>query len=205
MNKILLLLALLVVSCQNSHQESSVALSSFTSQKSSDQSGERVDIDLEKSIIKWRGTKLMGAGSHEGTVKFKSGYLTFSNKKLEGGQFVANMKSIYNTDIPLSDSIPRKNLTKHLNSDFNTKEYPESTFKIVGVKEMNNGKVEIVGDMTIMGISNPLEFISTMNGDFFSAEIQIDRSEWKIGEQGSWLEQKLVDSDFKIKVELYLN
>ncbi|HEX9151808.1 MAG TPA: YceI family protein, partial [Flavobacterium sp.] len=53
-------------------------------------------IDAAKSKIIWIGKKV--TGQHEGTVKFKDGYLVFKNKKVVGGNFTTDMKSITNTD-----------------------------------------------------------------------------------------------------------
>ena len=53
-------------------------------------------IDISKSIINWEGEKI--TGEHEGTIKFKDGYLIFKDKKLVGGSFTADMKTLTNTD-----------------------------------------------------------------------------------------------------------
>lgn len=154
---------------------------------------EKTQINLAKSIVKWKGTKLMGAGSHSGTVKFKSGHLLYSNGQLAGGQFEVDMTSIYNTDIPLSDPVPRKNITFHLNSDFETNQYPTSRFIITGVQK-RDGVFTIEGTLIIKGIENKITFKAVKSSDnVYSAEFSFNRFDWEIGENGTWLEKKLVD------------
>jgi polyisoprenoid-binding protein YceI len=53
-------------------------------------------IDVSKSIINWEGKKI--TGQHEGTINFKDGYLIFKDKKVTGGSFTADMKTLSNTD-----------------------------------------------------------------------------------------------------------
>ncbi len=75
-------------------------------------------IDITSSIVYWKGTKLRRTGKHEGTIKFKSGALLFSNNRLSGGNFEIDMHSIYIADMPEHETVPRRNLTRHLHSDF---------------------------------------------------------------------------------------
>lgn len=168
------------------------------------QSDER-SIDLSKSVVKWRGTKLMGTGSHEGIVRFKAGKLVFSENQLTGGEFIVDMKSIYITDIPLSDPVPRKNLTTHLNSDFDTGHFPVSSFIITRVRHVD-GSIDVSGELKIMSISKTITIRATANQDQteFKSEFVFNRFDWKIGENGSWLEKRLVDAEVKLWVEIYL-
>lgn len=163
-------------------------------------------VDTNKSIVEWRGTKLRRTGKHEGTVKFLSGKMLFSNGKLYGGQFVVDMKSIYITDIPLSDPVPRKNITNHLNIDFQTSLFQTSSFAINKIIENNNDSYTVKGEMTIMDISRPITIILKeikQEKEYFST-FTFDRFQWKIGENGSWLEKKLVDADITLKVKIVL-
>ena len=58
---------------------------------------EKTEINLEESTITWKGYKV--TGSHEGTIKFKSGTLTFENGALVDGTFLMDMNSIKFTDL----------------------------------------------------------------------------------------------------------
>ena len=165
-----------------------------------------LSINTDKSIVKWKGTKLMHTGKHEGTVNFKSGKIMFSNGNIIGGEFVVDMTSIYNTDMPLSEPIPRKNITTHLNKDFETRIFPIATFTITHVKENTPRAYLVTGDMIIKGISKPI--IITLKEierekEYFST-FTFNRFLWKIGESGSWLEKKLVDEDITLQVKVVL-
>lgn len=163
----------------------------------------RTSIDLDKSVVKWKGTKMLGTGSHEGTVKFSQGELLLSDGKLAGGRFVVDMASIYITDIPLSDPVPRRNLSSHLNSDFETGLFPVATFEIASV-EPDGATYQVTGALTIKGMTNTITLTATeaADGTCFTAGVSFDRHLWGIGENGSWLEQKLVDAEVFLEISI---
>lgn len=170
-----------------------------------DQETSRVPVDIGKSVVKWKGTKMLRTGKHEGIVSFKNGYLIFAGKRITGGYFIVDMTSIYITDIPLSDPVPRRNLTTHLNSDFDTNKYPEASFKITGVDYLSERTMRIYGDLTIKEITRSTDFNaqSLPDDSLFNATLIFDRFDWKIGEDGSWLEKKLVDDEVRLEIEIY--
>ncbi|MDX1629154.1 MAG: YceI family protein, partial [Fulvivirga sp.] len=154
-------------------------------------------INTDKSIVKWKGTKLMKTGKHMGTVRFKRGELYFAADTLVGGKLIVNMQSIYNTDIPKDDPVPRRKLTAHLNSDFKTDSFPRASYEIIHAEKQGNDSYRLKGYMTIRGVRQPMkvtamEYISKKH---YGANVVFDRTDWKIGEEGSWLEQKLVDDE----------
>ncbi len=163
-------------------------------------------LDTMKSVIKWKGTKLMHTSKHEGTVRFKEGQMLFSNGNIIGGQFVVDMQSIYNTDIPKSDPVPRKSLTDHLNKDFETNLFPTASFTITNVEKVNFELYNISGDMAIKGVSKSIAITmkEAKKEKEYSSEFSINRSLWGIGDKGSWLEKKLVDDDFVLKIQIVL-
>lgn len=195
-------IVLLVFGCTDlsSGQEYSFLLKDEAEGRADCSKIKRVNIDLKKSVVEWKGTKLMGSASHTGTVSINKGYLLFCDSVLTGGEFVVDMTTIYNTDIPLSDPIPRKNITDHLNSDFETDTYPDATFSI-STRKMN-GQYMLVGDMTIKGITRTLSLKARQKDNLFITAFTIDRINWKIGENGSWLEKKLVDAEIALKVTI---
>jgi len=165
-----------------------------------------LSINTDESIVKWKGTKLMHTGKHEGTVAFKSGKMMFSNGDILSGKFVVDMTSIYNTDMPLSDPVPRKNITTHLNKDFETSIFPIATFVITDVKESDPGAYLVTGDMVIKGISRPITITmkEIKHEKEYNSTFTFNRFLWKIGEKGSWLEKKLVDEDITLQVKVVL-
>lgn len=171
-----------------------------------DQEVDTFFIDLKKSVVKWKGTKLKRTGKHEGTVRFKQGKMFFSKGNLVGGELIVDMLSIYNTDIPKSEPVPRKKLTEHLNNDLETEKFPTASFKITSVEKSTAEVYKITGNMTIKGISKSISVPlkeTTRGKDYFSI-FTFDRFIWKIGENGSWLEKKVVDANVTLKVEIVL-
>lgn len=206
MIKLLLLLMAFFISCgdNSSVNEKSVSATTIKTIQINDQGQtEKVLININASKVAWKGTKLMGTGSHSGTVSFKDGYLLFSGNELTGGELTVDMSSIYITDIPLSDPIPRKNITTHLNIDFETDVFPTSVFRITSVSRKPD-YYAIEGELKIKGITRPISIKAreVKRKVYYISEFTFDRFDWKIGENGSWLEKKLVDSDISLKVTI---
>ena len=105
MNNKILVMMLIFPGCnliQNDHNDSDlhhpnikIADKSIEPAKESNKS-----LNVKNSIIQWKGTKFIKSGKHEGTVMFKSGEIIMSDHQLIGGNFTADMRSIYITDIP---------------------------------------------------------------------------------------------------------
>ena len=54
-------------------------------------------IKVENSDVSWKAYKV--TGSHEGTIALKSGFLTFNEETLTGGEFVIDMTSLTATEM----------------------------------------------------------------------------------------------------------
>lgn len=113
-------------------------------------------INNELSALSWTGEKITGK-NHLGNLKFQSGSLDFTGGTLQGGNFVIDMSSISVTDIKDEDS--RAKLEGHLNSSdfFDTAKFPQATYTITEVKAGENNSFEVIGDMTIKGITEPVK------------------------------------------------
>lgn len=143
-------------------------------------SQQEVLVNVEKSIINWKGSMLFSFGGHHGTVKFKDGKLTKTNSKITGGTFNIDMQTITNTE----DGDFSEDLVKHLkNKDFfNVEEYPKAKLDITKVEYFSNGKLRMDAKLTIKGITNPIAFDAELNADntILNAKFRIDRTEWNI-------------------------
>jgi len=164
-------------------------------------------VNIEKSIIRWKGTKMMRTGKHEGTLNLKEGVLLFVSNKLVGGHIVSEMTSIRVTDIPPHETVPIRNLTSHLNSDFDTQKYPTSRFEITQVEYINDSLLNISGNMTIKDVTKNISISAYTSAEEeshyqFDAEFTIDRFDWNIGIDGSWLEKKLVDEEIELRINI---
>ncbi|WP_057937070.1 YceI family protein [Algoriphagus resistens] len=88
-----------------------------------------LEVDLTRSKIFWKGTKMYGLGKHEGEIEIQGGFLLIENNRITGGEMDVNMQNICVTDIPKSDPIPLKNLTDHLKGPdfFDVDKHPMSS------------------------------------------------------------------------------
>lgn len=163
-------------------------------------------LDLERSKLYWKGTKMRGAGSHEGEVRIKKGWMIEDTVGLAGGKFEVDMTSISISDIPKTDPIPIKNLTEHLMHDdfFDVDNFPISVFEITGVEKLSTENLQISGNLTICGITKNITFSANQKGNSISTRFLIDRFDWNIAYEGSWADRTLVDRNIEFRIELVL-
>ncbi|HPW34055.1 MAG TPA: YceI family protein, partial [Arenimonas sp.] len=103
--------------------------------------------------------------------------------------------STLNVKVPISslDSGVAK-LDAHLSSPdfFDAAQFPEATFKSTKVTAVGKGKLKLLGDLTIHGVTKPVTFDVTINGIAvhpmskkpsagFDAMTKIKRSEFGVG------------------------
>lgn len=160
-------------------------------------------IDVSKSIIKWEGKKI--TGEHEGTINFKDGFLIFKDKKLTGGSFTADMKSLSNTD---QTGTSKTKLEGHLRSEdfFSIDKYPTSTLVFKSIASKGNNIYLINADLTIKGITNNIQFDLVIEGKKATAEFEINRTKFDIkygsGSYFDDLGDKTIYDDFELNVLL---
>ena len=168
------------------------------------------DVDLEKSVVTWKGKKV--TGKHHGTIKLKEANMKMENGVLKGGTFVIDMQSLENSD--LSGNMKGK-LEGHLKSPdfFNVEEFPTATLNITNVVSRGMpGEFKIAGDLTIKGITKPVKFnaqIGETEGMMVAkADITIDRSEYDVRYgSGSFFDNlgdKTIYDEFDLNVKLVL-
>lgn len=165
-------------------------------------------VDKEESTITWTGRKVVG--EHYGSIEISKGKLLWDGKKLKGGSFVVDMNSITNADI--TDEGYRDKLIGHLKSDdfFSTEKFPTAKFEITDVKAKGKNKYQVKGDLTIKGITHPIEFpaeTEVKDGKILAkATILVDRTKYGIRYgSGSFFDDlgdKAIDNEFELKVSL---
>lgn len=165
-----------------------------------------IRIDIDRSSLKWKGTKLMGLGKHEGDIRIQEGYLLLNKGDLEGGRVIIRMTSLRVTDIPASDPIPLRNLTAHLKNEdfFAVDKYPNTILDILRVTKVGGNYLLISAMLEIKGIRKPIEFAAEMNKNSYKASFKMDRFDWNIAYEGSWADRTLVDREIEFWVELIL-
>jgi polyisoprenoid-binding protein YceI len=160
-------------------------------------------IDVTKSIINWEGKKI--TGQHVGTIAFKDGYIVLKDKKVVGGSFTADMKSLLNTDQTGSS---KSKLEGHLRSEdfFNVDNFTTSTLVFKSIANKGNNTYLINADLTIKGITNSIQFDLVVNGKKATAKLNINRTKYDIkygsGSYFDDLGDKTIYDDFELNVVL---
>jgi polyisoprenoid-binding protein YceI len=166
-------------------------------------SAQTKNINPATSSIEWLGKKV--TGQHNGTVNFKDGTLVFKKNILAGGTFTVNMTSLTATD--LTGEYQGK-LNGHLKADdfFGTEKFPTATlvFKKIGVKSAN--VYNVTADLTIKGITKPVTFELTVNGNTATTAFNVDRTKYdiKYGSKSFFesIGDKAIYDEFELKVAL---
>lgn len=159
-------------------------------------------VDTQKSTIDWSAKKF--GGGHTGTVKISEGSLIYSRKSLQKGIFIMNMSSI------TSDN---ERVTNHLKSPdfFSSEKNPTSKFEITRVSAAGKDQVNIVGNLTIKGITNSLSFPASIRqqNNILTAEankIRIDRTKYDIRFRSKTffgdIGDKAIDDEFELNIKL---
>jgi len=161
-------------------------------------------VDVAKTKISWVGKKVTGA--HEGTVSLKEGNLVFNGKKLTGGTFTVDMNSIQVTDLKAGQG--KEKLEGHLKADdfFGTDKYPTAKLNFTKVAAKQNGLYTVTADLTLKGITKPITFDITVNGNKATSALKIDRTKFDIkygsGSFFDSLGDKAINDEFELAVEL---
>ncbi|WP_439128661.1 YceI family protein [Polaribacter sp.] len=141
------------------------------------------NVDTANSVITWKGTKPTGA--HNGVIMLKEGSLVVENGTLKGGEFVVDMASIKNLDIPAEKEGNAK-LVGHLTSAdfFDVAKYPVSKFVITSVEEKED-KLHVTGNLTIKDVTKSITIpamLMTEGGTttFKSETFNVDRADFNV-------------------------
>ena len=165
--------------------------------------GEKKEIKIENSKVVWKGYKV--TGSHEGTIAIKSGFLTFDNETLTGGEFVIDMTSINTTDM---QGEYKGKLDGHLKSDdfFGVANHPTAKLVFTKVKATSKNAYNVKGDLTIKGKTHPVTFNMSVYGNKATASLKIDRTkygiEYKSASFFESLKDKAIYDEFDIVSDL---
>lgn len=141
------------------------------------------NVDTANSVITWKGTKPTGA--HNGVIMLKEGSLVVENGTLKGGEFLVDMSSIKNLDIP-ADNDGNAKLVGHLTSAdfFDVPTYPTSKFVITNVEEKED-KLHVTGNLTIKDVTKSITIPAMLSteGDttvFTSETFNVDRADFNV-------------------------
>lgn len=166
---------------------------------------DKIEIDPAVSKAVYVAKKV--TGQHTGEVKLASGSLSFDKKgALVGGEFVADMTSITNTDI--ADKDYHKKFIDHMISDdfFGVEKFKTASFVIKNVKKQKADSYKVTGDLTIKGKSAPVSFDAVATKEKATAILTFDRTKYDIkygsGKFFQGLGDKMINDDVQLEITL---
>jgi polyisoprenoid-binding protein YceI len=161
-------------------------------------------VDAAASRLTWVGKKV--TGQHEGTVNLKEGSLVFKGKKLVGGSFVVDMKTITVTDLKAGQG--KEKLEGHLNSEdfFGIEKFQTANLVFKTIADKGNNVYAVTADLTIKGKTNAVTFNVAVNGNKATTNFKVDRTKYDIKYgSGSFFDNlgdKAISDDFELAIEL---
>jgi len=168
----------------------------------------RYDAVTSSTKIQWNAKKV--TGEHTGTIALKEGWLDWKKNEIVSGKFIVDMTTIQDSD--LKDEKMKKTLEGHLKSDdfFGVEKNPVSTLEITGKSPFVNGTGTVRGNLTIKGITLPIEFnataVETKETITFTGKITVNRAKYDVrygsGSFFSDLGDKLIYDDFLLDITL---
>ena len=161
-------------------------------------------VDTKESTLKWHGEKV--TGEHWGNISLEKGWFTWKNNKMTEGEFIIDMTSITNSDI--EDAGYKAKLEGHLKSDdfFGVEKYPTAKLEIKSSTPFKNNKATVKAHLTIKEATHPVEFTAQKEGNWFMAEIVVDRAKYDVRYgSGSFFDNlgdKMIYDEFTMTVKI---
>lgn len=154
-----------------------VVLVAFTTLSFTKIANEKKEIKTDKSKVVWKGYKV--TGSHEGTISIQSGFLTFNESKLVGGEVVIDMATLGSTDL---QGEYKGKLDGHLKSDdfFGVENHPTATLVFTNVTASGKNSYNVTGNLTIKGKTSPITFAISIYGNKATASLKVDRTKYDV-------------------------
>lgn len=115
-------------------------------------------MNLDQSVIQWRGTKV--GMSESGNVPMRSCVFSVKDGQLIAADVVVEMAGIQATSV---EGLAARNLGQHLRGEdfFNVAEYPTAAFTLESGSVDGRGNLVAEGKLNIKGISKPASAIVT--------------------------------------------
>lgn len=167
-------------------------------------------VDVTTSQIEWKGFK--PTGTHNGTIAIKNGEIHTNDNSIASGNFLMDMTSINSLDL---EGEGKQKLESHLKGTaegkegdfFNTKEFPDATFEITKAGTIDNGRMDLSGNLTLKGETNNITFPVNVTKDdnsllLKSETFTIDRTKWKVNFGSKSVFDNLGDSFINDDIEL---
>ena len=139
-------------------------------------------LDIKKSKILWK-TKV---GRHSGYLLFNSGNLQYSaTGQPINGSFSMDMNNIRSTDNAQDEARRKTDANLKKEDFFYSALYPTATIDVKKITRIGSSLAyKVMGDLTIKGISKPIEFTATISTKdkvtHITANIDMSRQLWNI-------------------------
>ncbi|MDA7566194.1 YceI family protein [Flavobacteriaceae bacterium] len=183
-------------------------LNTSQSESSNDNSLQASDasytINPDQSIIVWTGREVT-TSKHFGNIYFASGQFEVKSGLISSGEFVVDMTTIDNQDLPEER---RARLEAHLKSDdfFSVESHPTALLSILSSESLAEGKWLVSGELTIKTFTHPVEFEMLNSNDGWKANLVFDRSKYEVKfRSGTFFENlgdKLIYDDIELAINL---
>ena len=161
-------------------------------------------INPDQSIIVWTGREVT-TSKHFGNIYFASGQFEVKSGLISSGEFVVDMTTIDNQDLPEER---RGRLEAHLKSDdfFSVESHPTALLSILSSESLADGKWLVSGELTIKTFTHPVEFEMLNSNDGWKANLVFDRSKYEVKfRSGTFFENlgdKLIYDDIELAINL---
>ena len=161
-------------------------------------------INPDQSIIVWTGREVT-TSKHLGNIYFASGQFEVKSGLISSGEFVVDMTTIDNQDLPEER---RARLEAHLKSDdfFSVESHPTALLSILSSESLADGKWLVSGELTIKTFTHPVEFEMLNSNDGWKANLVFDRSKYEVKfRSGTFFENlgdKLIYDDIELAINL---
>jgi hypothetical protein len=166
---------------------------------------EKLNINTQKSTIKWIGEYTFYFGGHDGFINFKDGYFIKTGDIITGGEFIMDMNSITNNDIEEKEG--KDGLVYHLKDPdfFDVKKHPLATLKITKVEYHDKVSARLEANLTMKGITKPINFQATFNYEEkeMKTRFKIDRKKWNVNYKSKFKDGAISDAiGFEVSIKL---
>ena len=203
MKKLFLLLCttgFILTSCTSNPEGTKAEVADVT--QVAEASGNDLKVDTTLSTVQWTGKKI--STSHHGLIQIKSGQIHVQNGQITAGDFVLDMNTLINLDLP-KDKAPK--IEGHLKSEdfFHVEKYPEAKLEITSVDGTGIGIHKVSANLTIKDITKNITFdadVKNITDTTFeaSADFNIKRADWGVTYPG--MPDDLISDEINYKVNL---
>ena len=161
------------------------------------------NIQVDESLVTWTGTEL-SSKIHYGTINFLSGNFEVLEGLISNGEFIVDMTSIINQDLPEER---RSILENHLKSEdfFFVEAYPTAKIIISESEIIAEGKWLVTGKLTIKAFTHPIQFEMLNSQEGWKANLVFDRSKYEVKFRSGSFFENLGDKLIYDEIELAIN